>query len=156
MKNSKIITIVIVVAVVVGALSFYGGEKYSQSTTPVRSSSTLAASGGRQFGGARAGGAAFGAGGGAVNGTVIGKDNQSITVSLMQGGSQIIFFSPSTTVDKTTIGTINDVATGTRVMVLGTSNSDGTETAQSIQLRPAGATGSYTGTGRPATAPSAQ
>ena len=57
-----------------------------------------------------------------------------MTVSLANGNSQVVFYSSSTQVMKPTDSSGKRLATGTRVMIGGTSNSDGSLTAQSIQV----------------------
>jgi len=137
-KQNLIIAIVVTL-VIAGGGGFYGGMKYGQSLTPARGANG-------QFAGARGninipGGAASArlrGGSGVVNGDIISKDDKSVTVKNRVGGSQIIFFAPSTAIGKTTTGTSADLAVGENIMVNGTANPDGTVTATNIQIRPAG------------------
>ncbi len=133
----KILPIIIAV-VVIGGGAFYGGMKYGQSQIPQRNGQQLGAIGGARL---RQG---FG-GQGFVSGEIISKDDKSITVKLPdarlpdgQGSSKIVFYSGSTEISKSGSGTFNDLETGKTITVNGTTNSDGSITAQSIQIRPAG------------------
>ncbi|MBU6390371.1 hypothetical protein KGQ31_02390, partial [Patescibacteria group bacterium] len=75
--------------------------------------------------------------GGVAAGDIIAEDNQSVTLRLRDGSSLIVFYSPSTKVMKSTEGSMTDLVTGASIMIQGTQNSDGSITAQSIQVRPA-------------------
>lgn len=130
MKNNSVL-IMVAVAVLVGAGAFFGGMKYQQSKRQ-----NLA----RQFGqgqGVRAGQAQGNRQGfRPVNGEIISSDDKSITVKLQDGSSKIVLFSDKTTINKAAEATKDDLKSGEKVMVVGTENSDGSVTAQSIQLNP--------------------
>jgi hypothetical protein len=136
--NKKIIGGGIALVVAIGL--FFGGMKYGQAHAQ-----TTGQMGRGQFSGQMAG--AFGnrrgmqnggANGGFVIGDILAKDDKSITISLPTGGSKIVFTSGSTQVMKTTAGSLADLVVGQSVSVQGSANSDGSVTAQAIQLRPAG------------------
>jgi len=90
----------------------------------------------------RGAGGATAAGRGGVMGQVVSVDTtdspNTLTISLPAGGSQIIFFTPVTPITKTVSGSSADLAAGTNVIITGTANSDGSESATAIQIRPAG------------------
>ena len=136
MKKSATITILVILAIIIAGGSFYGGMLYSKSQSSA-ASATLRAG----FAGMR-GNRTGAAGSGFTSGTIIAKDSTSITLQLPgTAGSKIIFYSDTTQIAKTTSGTANDLTTGTTVNVTGTTNSDGSVTAQNIQIRPAGQNG---------------
>ena len=129
-KTGKIIS-GIVILLIFGAISFYFGMNYgkSQATATVTSA---------RAGFASRAGRGSANGGGFTSGTIISSDSSSITLQLPNnGGSAIIFYSNATQISKFAAGTAADLATGTSVSVTGTTNSDGSITAQSIQIRPA-------------------
>jgi hypothetical protein len=139
-KNNLIIAIV-VTFVIAGGGGFFGGMKYGQSLSPARpTSGQFAAMRGNSNVPGGAAGARLRGGSGFVNGDIISKDDKSVTVKNRAGGSQIIFFAPSTAIGMTTSGTAADLTVGENIMVNGTANSDGTVTATNIQIRPAGST----------------
>lgn len=129
MKDNIIIPVLLVVAFSAG--SFFGGMKYQQSKQPAFL---------RQFGGGQ--GMRAGQGQGSrqgfrpVNGEIISNDEKSITVKLQDGSSKIVLFSDKTEINKAATATKEDLKTGDKVMVVGTENSDGSVTAQNIQLNP--------------------
>lgn len=145
---NKLILIVIAVVLVIGAGAFYGGMKYQQSKIPQKLTAgnfqnlqNLSPEERQQrlqqFGVGGGQGNRAQSGGGFIGGEIIGKDDKSITVKMQDGGSKIVFFSGNTTIAKSTSGSSDDLKTGEQVVANGTSNSDGSVTAQMIQIRPA-------------------
>lgn len=128
MKNNQIL-MTIILAIVLGGIGFFAGMKYQESKSPVP---------GRQFSG-RFGGANSRAG---LNGMrpVIGEvtsvDDKSITVKMADGSSKIVILPDGVKISKTETGTKADLKQGVKVGVFGTSNPDGSVTAQNIQLNP--------------------
>lgn len=135
---NKTITIIIGL-IVVGSGAFYGGMKYNQSQTDAASALRQASreQGGGTFGVGGRGARGVNGAGGFASGEVLSKDDKSITIKLRDGGSKIVFFSSSTEVTKSASGALSDVTVGEQVNAVGTANSDGSVTAQSVQIRPA-------------------
>jgi hypothetical protein len=142
MKNSVIITIV--VAVVVAGIAFFGGMQYQKSQAGTSRFGQFAQGGSQNGQGFQRNGGVRGGLGGATVGEIVAMDANSITVKLQDGSSKIVNLSGSTTYSKTDSGSKSDLKTGTRVAAFGTSNSDGSITAQNIQLNPAFRTGQGT------------
>lgn len=145
--NKTIIGLVIAL-VIVGAGSFYGGMLYGKSKGGAQSLSAQERQ--QRFGQMGGGQGRVGnrvAGSGFVNGDIIAKDDKSLTIKLRDGGlptgqagSKIIFLSGSTQIMKSVDGSISDLSVGQNVMINGSTNADGSLTAQSIQLRTATST----------------
>ncbi|HRY63143.1 MAG TPA: DUF5666 domain-containing protein [Patescibacteria group bacterium] len=128
----KNLPIVIAIVALVAAGSFYGGMKYQASKTPSRGQFTGGPEGMFGPGGAnRAGNSSMSF----INGEIISKDDQSVTVKLNNGGSKTVYYSASTTIGKMATGTPEDLSVGAPVMITGKSNTDGNVTAESIQIR---------------------
>ncbi|HTL39304.1 MAG TPA: hypothetical protein VL306_00615 [Methylomirabilota bacterium] len=139
-KKNWIIGALIVVLAAGGA--FYGGMVYGKTRSRVRIFGNGQAG---TFNTAFAGrGGMMRPNGGFVGGEIISKDDKSVTVKTQDGSTKIIFLADSTMVAKTAAGTKDDLTVGAQVIVTGTSNSDGTVTAQNIQIRPATGTTSST------------
>lgn len=140
----RIIPIFVALILVVGGGAFYGGMKYQQSKSSfgnlTRQNFQNLSDEQRQqlFQGNRGGSLQRGMGGVGANllsGEVIAKDEQTLTLKMLDGGSKIVFFSGSTKILKTSEGSINDIEIGKEVIVSGSQNSDGSYTAQTIQER---------------------
>lgn len=119
----------IIVAILVGAGGFFAGMKYQQSKQPAFL---------RQFGDGQGVRTGQGTPQGLrpVNGEIISVDEKSITVKMVDGSSRIVLLSEKTEINKAASGTKEDLKVGERVAVFGSENSDGSVTAQNIQLNP--------------------
>lgn len=133
---NKILLIIFVVAVMVGGGAFYGGMKYQQSKIPFRQNFQNLSPEERQQRIQQMGVTGNRTGAGFATGEVISKDDKSITVKIQNGGSKIIFYSNNTEISKFATGTPDDLEVGKTVTVNGTTNQDGSITAQSIQISP--------------------
>lgn len=135
MKNKKI-GLAVAGVVLVGA-SFGGGYAFATSQTPTGPSFTMGANmPGGQF--MRTGGTGNRMMGGFISGEILSKDANTITVKTQDGSTKIVLVGGSAQILKSEITTTSDLVVGENVTVTGSTNSDGSLTAQSIQLRPAG------------------
>lgn len=136
--NKKIVLPFALITIILCGLSFYAGMQYSVS----KNSTDRAPFAGQfnRMGQTGANGQRTGmrGGGGMVAGEILSKDAKSITVKDRTGGSKIVFLGASTEVMKSAAGTIDDLSVGDNVITNGTSNSDGSITATTVQIRPAG------------------
>ncbi len=134
----KNLAVWIVITIVLMGGAFYVGAKHGKAAAQ----SAAAGMRGQFTGGMRN---RFGGGGG-ISGDVTAKDDTSVTVKSRDGSSRIILYSGTTQIFKSTTGTISDVAVGEQISAQGTQNTDGSITAQSIQIRPAMPMAKPTGT----------
>ncbi len=137
----------VITALIMGGGAFYGGMEYQKSLKPegggvgAMSNFTNLSPDERQkmreqFMGNTMRGGQGRNGGNLATGEIIAKDDKSITVKLRDGGSKIIFYTNTTDIGKFTKGVLQDLEIGKTVVITGEQNSEGTITAQSIQLRP--------------------
>ncbi|MEK7625323.1 MAG: hypothetical protein AAB467_03165 [Patescibacteria group bacterium] len=123
-----------IVAVLLIGGSFYGGMNYGKSSVAVMS--TLNRS---NFQGGNGGvrGTRVGANGGGASGEIVSMSNSIITLKLRDGSSKLVIFSSSTPVREVTTSDVDpeQLQVGKSISVLGAANSDGSITAESIQLR---------------------
>ncbi|MFH1866623.1 MAG: DUF5666 domain-containing protein [Patescibacteria group bacterium] len=133
---------IIVTIIIAAPVGFYGGYQYSQNKIPSGNNTfqdfrNLTPEEQKQ----RAQDFGPGARGvrnivGFLGGEIISKDDKSITIKLPDGGSKIVFLSNATEIMKSADGTPDDLVVGENVIVNGSTNSDGSITAQNIQTRP--------------------
>lgn len=71
-----------------------------------------------------------------VAGEIISSDANSLTVKMQDGSTRIVILSEKTEINKAEKAGKEDLKTGESVAVFGTENSDGSMTAQNIQLNP--------------------
>jgi len=130
--NPKTILITVVVALAVGAGTFFAGTKYQQSKTPARQFRQLDQSGPRGNANLPAGRQDLRP----VAGEIVSADDKSITVKMTDGSSKIVILAASTEINKASTASVSELKVGEKVSVFGTNNSDGSVTAQNIQLNP--------------------
>jgi hypothetical protein len=129
-KWQIVATIVVIVAVGLGA--FFGGRATggSSATTADELGAMQGPPANRP---ARPGGPP-GAAGNMVAGSIISADDSSITVQTSDGSTKIVLLSDSTQITKSETGSMSDLTSGEDVVVNGTTNDDGTVTADSVRL----------------------
>lgn len=137
MKNPVII--IIAAAVISGGGGFLVGMQYQKSKTPALSGRF----GNGQFApgqgfnrDSRDGSNGIRQGFRPVSGVISSVDDKSITVKLDDGSSKIIILSDKTEINQAESVGRDQLSTDTRVMVVGSENSDGSVTASNIQLNP--------------------
>ncbi len=144
MKNTIIIAVI--VAVVFGAGGFFGGMQYQKSQRPSFGNGNFQfqgnGQGNRNF--SRSGGQSGqanqfqrGNGGGRVAGEILSIDNNTMTVKMPDGSSKIVILSDTTQYTQSSQGSQSDLQVGQQVGVFGVTNSDGSVTAQDVQINPA-------------------
>ena len=72
--------------------------------------------------------------GGNIRGVIDTITDSSLVLKNQDGSSKIVILSASTTISKSAIASIKDVVSGENVMIRGKANSDGSITAESIQI----------------------
>ena len=132
----KQILITAVIALIVGAAAFFGGMYYqrSQGRTALNNFRGQFTAG--QFGAVGRAGARFGNGAGVVRGQILSSDDKSVTVKMSDGSSKIVWLSGNTAITEATPAAKSALTNGQTVLVTGSANSDGSVTAQNIQLNP--------------------
>jgi hypothetical protein len=150
-------TTAVLLLLLFAAAGFWGGsalqkhhDKASTSTAAASAASRFAAArggtgtgtAGRGSAGAGSGAGASGTGGGfARNGTVgivTTVEGSTVYVTDSSGNLVKVATNPSSTVTKTVSGTVGDLQPGQTVIVQGSKAPDGTTTARSITIAPAG------------------
>ena len=130
MKNI-LIAVLAVLVVVAGVGGFFGGMKFQEKRTPTRQAGQNGFQG--RFGQSQNG---QGSNIKSVRGQIISADDKSITVKAQDGSTTIVILSDSAGITQSTTAAKSDLAQGKEVAVFGTGNSDGSVTAQNIQLNP--------------------
>jgi hypothetical protein len=135
MKTTKVIVPIILVLVGLGA-GFFGGYQYRNYLLR-RAAGITGANGSFQRFARNGQGNVNGAfRGGAVIGSILSISGNIMTVKLADGSSKNIVLSSSTTYSNTAPAQESDLKVGSNVAVFGTTNSDGSVTATSVQINP--------------------
>jgi hypothetical protein len=137
MQKNNLIVLTIVLVVIAGAGGFAGGIKYQQSKLRTFTGGMMNGGGAVRMG-QNGQGRMMGnrTGFRPVAGEILSIDDTSITVKMPDGGSKIVILSEKTTINKAATALKSDLKVGSQVAVFGQDNSDGSVTAQSIQLDP--------------------
>lgn len=152
--NNQMMIAVVVTAVIVGPLAFFGGMKYDAGKAGAKVTAggnnfqrgammNGAVGGNGQFGGQRgAGGTGTGTTGtrimrgGSTVGEVLSVDETGLTVKVNGGGSRRVLLPEKVTVSSCAEGDKTAVAVGKFVIVTGDPNTDNSITARNIQVMP--------------------
>jgi hypothetical protein len=131
MNKNTTILVAVVLVIIAAAGGFYGGMMYqkNQASTP---SATGRGNYAGRFGQTGQSAANFRP----VRGQVLSMTNDTLTVKLSNGSTEIVVLSGSTAFMQSTKAALGDVKTGDTVNVVGTQNSDGSVTAQDVQINP--------------------
>lgn len=127
----------VLLLIIVGSSAFFGGMKYQQNKQPKFNRMFNIQGGQREQiqQGQRGQGQLQGrAGFRPLSGEIISSDGKSITVKLQDGSSKIVILPEKLQINKASEATKADLKVGETVMVSGTENTDGSVTAQNIQL----------------------
>ncbi|MBI3887854.1 hypothetical protein HY310_02190 [Candidatus Microgenomates bacterium] len=125
MKNQQIVT-VLVLAIVAGAVGFFGGMQYQKSQTPVPVLNQFRRNGG--------GLGQNNTNNAVVRGEITAADDNSVTIKINDGSSKIVLLAPTTTITEATTAAKTELSTGKQVTIFGVTNTDGSVTAQNVQL----------------------
>jgi hypothetical protein len=133
MKNNYLITTILIV--IFAGVGFYGGMKYQQSQKG--NFSGQLADGQGMLRNNRMGTGVNNRGGlRPIAGDIISADEKSITVKLQDDSSKIVLINDKTVINKAQTVTKSELKVGEKVSVFGSTNTDGSVTAQNIQLNP--------------------
>ncbi|MCR4277228.1 MAG: DUF5666 domain-containing protein [Candidatus Roizmanbacteria bacterium] len=140
MKTNYIVIAVLVI--LSSGVGFYGGMKYQQSKSQSFAGQLNNRQGGiRNYQQGNSTGTMKNVGinrGGfkPVAGEIISTDDKSITVKLQDDSSKIILINDKTQINKAETVNKSELKVGEKVSVFGSENTDGSVTAQNVQLNP--------------------
>ncbi len=136
-QSNKHLLVTIIIAIIFTAIGFFAGSKISQNKGR-RNMMMGNPPGQMEFGGnnLKNGSGNRSNMGGNVMGEISSNDSNSITVKMANGSSKIVLFTEKTSINKATQAVFSDLKVGERVMIFGSTNTDGSVTAQNVQLNP--------------------
>ena len=134
MKNNYLITIILVL--IFSGAAFYSGMKYQESKLRNFAGQFGASRGVMRNG--QTGITDINNRGGfrPVTGEIISADDKSITVKLQDDSSKIVLIIDKTVINKAQTVNKSELKVGEKVSVFGSENTDGSVTAQNVQLNP--------------------
>lgn len=129
----------VLIAVAFTAVGYFVSRTFVASAAPGRAmmfqGGGNGGAGGQQGNRMRVSGGA--AGMGFINGTLVKKDESSFSVKQRDGSMKLVLITSSTKASKMTDASLKDFNLDQQVMITGTANSDGSVTAQTVQIRSA-------------------
>ncbi|MDD4785075.1 MAG: DUF5666 domain-containing protein [Candidatus Shapirobacteria bacterium] len=145
MKTNQIIFVLILV-IVFSATSFFIGTKYQQKKSAQDFTNSIVGGNFQAMGRGMARNdinpdsvvknRGQAAGFRQTAGEIISLDDQSFNVKLADGSSKIVLFSESTIINQSIKASKEDLTVGTKVMVNGEINTDGSITSRNIEIDP--------------------
>jgi hypothetical protein len=132
--NKQLVTTALISIIVSGGVGYYIGTH--KQATPTRMQGAFGQGGAGQ--GQRGGFARGGVNSNMINGDVVSLSDNILTVKGRDGGSRVVLFTGTTKVTKSVTGERGDVKEGSSVLIIGAQNTDGSVTAESVQIRPNG------------------
>jgi len=132
-SGEKNIYLIVVIAVIVGGVCFFAGTKYQQSKLNKFSRNLpenieqMRGQMGQYMTNGSSGLTTF-------RGEILSMDDSNVTVKLDDDSSKIVILSDLTGINKSEKGSAEDLTEGTKVIIIGQTNSDGSVTASNIQI----------------------
>lgn len=130
MKNKQAFLFILVLVISL-ATGFYGGMVYQKRQTRSRLDQFNIQRGQFPFGQ----NSRFNTSTRPVNGEIIRKDNDSLTIKLRDGSTKIILLTSKTDISKSARAKVEDLKESQTVFIIGQENSDGSIIAETIQIR---------------------
>ncbi len=140
MNRTLQIVLGVVILVVVAGGSFYGGMLYGQGEARSNRSTTgrFVGGPGGGYNNGQGGGFGNGQGRGGVFGQITEVGTNYLVVTDNNGGQTKVMVTDTTLMEKNASVKLTDLTSGDTVIVSGSQGSDGTYTARSVQVAPAG------------------
>ncbi len=132
LHDKKTVAALSAVLIIALSLSFWAGTSYGKNKSRATNQNRFGQMMNNQTGGrttARSGMGGF------IGGEVISFDGTTLTLKMQNGSSKIVFLGDSTMVSKSVDGSKSDLVAGKFITITGKTNSDGSVTAQSIQIQ---------------------
>jgi hypothetical protein len=130
MKNNP--TIMIVIAIAIAGVAFFGGMQYQKSQQGSSLTGTFQRFPNGENQQMRRQGVSARSGG-FTSGEIVSIDNNTVTIKTQDGSNKIVVYSDSTKISKTSDGSKSDLKVGERITAVG-SESSGMITAQNISI----------------------
>jgi len=126
LKSNKQLIITFAIVIVFTGIGYFAGTKTSQNKGPGGMAGIKTTGNNNRAGGM----------GGNITGEISSADEKSLTIKMTNGSSKIVLLTEKTSVNKATEAAVSDLKVGEKVVIFGSTNTDGSVTAQNVQLNP--------------------